>query len=259
MDYEPITQNKLKSYEELFRICFPKSNLNQKYLEWLYFQNPIGPVFGFDAIEEGSVVAHYACIPTRIDDSVGLLSLNTATHPEFKSRGLLQKLANMTYSAAKVDFDFVVGVANNNSAGILVERLGFKELGKLNLRWGRLNRTNEGVRRWTLDDLSWRKNSPKSKYRVRSMSSETAVFYCRPMSLPIRLKANVKLVSKVVTSKSKNDKFMFGLTLDWNRENKPFLYLPEALKPSPLILVFKLLKEKDIQLNSWSFPDFDAY
>jgi hypothetical protein len=52
----------------------------------------------------------------------------------------------------------------------------------------------------------------------------------------------------------------FGFTLDWRRGRKPLVYLPSRLKPSPLALVYRPLKD-DLRdnLDAWSFPDFDAF
>ena len=51
-----------------------------------------------------------------------------------------------------------------------------------------------------------------------------------------------------------------GMTLDWRRGFEPVFKLPEFLKPSPLALIYKPLLESDsTKLQSFSFPDFDAY
>ena len=81
MEFREIQHGNITRHEALFSLCFPQSNLNRPYLEWLYFSNPLGNVVGFDAMDGEVLAAHYACIPTRIGNSLGLLSLNTATHP----------------------------------------------------------------------------------------------------------------------------------------------------------------------------------
>ena len=107
MEFDQISYKKLEKYENLFNVCYKSNTMTKTYLNWLYFQNPLGPVVGFDAIHEGEVVAHYACIPTKVDNYVGLLSLNNATHPSFRSQGLHPKLAQMTYELASKDFLFI--------------------------------------------------------------------------------------------------------------------------------------------------------
>ena len=259
MEFDQISYKKLEKYENLFNVCYKSNTMTKTYLDWLYFQNPLGPVVGFDAIHEGEVVAHYACIPTKVDNYVGLLSLNNATHPSFRSQGLHPKLAQMTYKLASKDFLFIIAVVNHNSASNYLKKLGFNQIGNLNLRWGRLIRVSTGVKRWTLEELEWRINSPKSKFKLSTSFSNSTYIYCRPRGIPFKLKSHILPESNLLFPESKKKIFSFGFTVDWNRNYKPIFALPKKLKPSPLLLIFKPLTDKKIQVNSWSFPDFDAY
>ena len=92
MEFKEIDRGNIARHEALFSLCFPLSNLNRRYLEWLYFSNPLGKVVGFDAMDGEILAAHYACIPTRVDGKIGLLALNTATHPLYRSRGIYKKI-----------------------------------------------------------------------------------------------------------------------------------------------------------------------
>ena len=65
MQYDSTT---LARYVGLFQQVFPKSaGFSIAYLSWLYQQNPEGPAIGFDAWEGHDLVAHYACIPCRVE------------------------------------------------------------------------------------------------------------------------------------------------------------------------------------------------
>ena len=82
----------VKDYSALLSKSFQNFNPSISYLNWLYFENPRGRVCGFDAYDGETLVAHYACIPIKIEGFRlnSLLSLNTATHPQFsKSLGRL--------------------------------------------------------------------------------------------------------------------------------------------------------------------------
>ncbi len=259
MEIKQISYNRLNDYEKLLKICFPGKKFSKEYLNWLYFKNPLGHVVGFDALYKGAVIAHYACIPTKVDNFIGLLSLNSATHPDFRSQGLHVKLAKMTNEYAQNDFDFVIGVANNNSAKNYMNKLDFVSLGKLNLRWGLLARSSTGVRKWTSEEIDWRLNSPKTKFKAFKNSKNNIYMYCYLNKLPIKLKAQVILDHEKFPIAPKKFMLPVGFTVDFNLNSRIIFQLPEILKPSPLILIFKQLNSKKINIKSWSFPDFDAY
>ena len=78
----------IKRYSKLLRTCFSATSskagkFSEASLIWLYTKNPEGLAIGFDAFDDGELVAHYVCIPTTITVTTGpvkaLLSLNTAT------------------------------------------------------------------------------------------------------------------------------------------------------------------------------------
>jgi len=250
----------LVEYEELFRVCFPKSKLKSDYLKWLYFSNPLGDVVGFDAIMDNVVVAHCAFIPTRVGESIGLLSLNVATHPNYQSQGLFQNLVKLTIETWSEDYDFVIGVANAQSAKTFIKRLGFMEIGRLNLRFGELHRSTEGARTWTMEDVNWRINSPRQRMQSRLIDQDQLEISVHPRKFPFRIKALINIQksrnSLVIESETKK---RYGFTVDWNEGTKPWVQLPERIKPSPLVMIFLSLNGNDINLKSWSFPDFDAF
>lgn len=230
-----------------------------EYIRWLYFENPLGTVVGFDAIEEGKLASHYACIPTSIDGLIGLLSVNTATHPRHRSKGLYKKLASMTYETWSMDYHFVVGVANENSANTFVNQLGFKELGKLNLRFGNLARPFAGSKKWTHDELEWRIKSPRQKFCKSEMSESLVKLSTRPNSIPLKITSIVQVSSSKSQEAPETEESNYGFTVDWIRDSNPGIRLPEFLKPSPLILIHQPLSSKSSEVNSWSFSDFDIF
>ena len=58
----------------------------------VYKLNPDGYAIGFNAWSGSTLVGQYACIPSRIQiqGSIAraMLSLNTATHPEYEGKGI---------------------------------------------------------------------------------------------------------------------------------------------------------------------------
>jgi GNAT superfamily N-acetyltransferase len=260
MEIQAISPRNISAYQKLFSVCFSRSNMSPEYINWLYYKNPLGKAVGFDAVEEGKVVSHYACIPTSIDGVSGLLSVNTATHPNFRSQGLYKKLAAKTYEQWSRDFHFVVGVANAQSAETFVKRLGFTEVGRLNLRYGKLDRPQIGSRSWTSDELEWRINCPRQKLQKKIVSSKSIQLSIRPKNSPIKLKSIVPL-SVGDSNENREAKAVgrLGFTVDWVRDSKPITRLPEKLKPSPLVLIFQSLSGAKVEVNSWSFSDFDVF
>src|SRR5690349_12069268 len=122
----------LAQYGALFQACFPMTDkFTPRYLQWLYVDNPDGKAVGYDAWDGERLAAHYVCIPARAwvegAQVPVLLSLNTATHPDYQGKGLFTKLASMTFEAgAAQGFDGVYGVANANSTPGFVRKLGFQ-------------------------------------------------------------------------------------------------------------------------------------
>ncbi|MBV6404718.1 MAG: GNAT family N-acetyltransferase [Flavobacteriales bacterium] len=132
----------LAAVTDLLRLVFPgAAHFTPAVLRWQYVDNPDGPAVGFNAWSGGTLAAHYVTIPMRavVDGAVeaGLLSLNTATHPEHQGKGLFTRLAEATYAAgAAQGKGFVVGVANANSTPGFTRKLSFQLVTPLEARLG---------------------------------------------------------------------------------------------------------------------------
>ena len=260
MEAIEISRDNLEKHALLLEKCFPGSHLTNEYLDWLYYLNPNGNVVGFDFIEGTKIVAHYACIPINIGNKSGLLSINTATHPDFRTKGLYQTLAKLTYEKCLTDFSFVVGVANSNSANTFVDRLGFTEIGRLNLRFGYIRPPNNNTRVWSESEIEWRINSPRQKISISTIQENLYQLAVKPHRLPFKIKALISLNPPTsAPSECHLNSRVLGFTVDWNKGHVPRLKLPERLKPSPLVLILKSLDGSVIELDSWSFPSFDAF
>src|ERR1700761_499619 len=126
----------LEAYSRLLNASFATDRFNAAALAWRYRDNPAGQVVGADAWDGERLAAHYVTCPleARIDGRVvkGLLSLNTATHPDYQGRGLFTTLAEAAYAAgAAAGYGFVIGVANANSTPGFLRKLGFQDVGRL--------------------------------------------------------------------------------------------------------------------------------
>ncbi len=258
----PIDELRLSDYKKLFEDSYQDFSPSIEYLKWLYFDNPLGKVVGYDAYDQDLIVAHYACIPTRVDsfEGLSLLALNTATHPRYQGRGLLKELANRTYDLAGSNFAGVFGVANAKAVNALVNHLNFVQLGNLELRFGKLNREKKGSRTYSEGEIEWRSRCPKSNLVRKNVGKSVEKVTVKPFGRLIRISALIHLSDiREPPVTQQNQRFHFGITLDWQRDKKPKIFLPKRFKPSPLALVYRPLMERDYsKLTSWSFPDFDA-
>jgi hypothetical protein len=190
---------------------------------------------------------------------MGLLALNNATHPMFRSRGLHETLARQTFRTLNSKFKFIIAVVNFNSFYNYTKKLGFSEIGRLQLRFGKLIRSNEGLRKWTNEELSWRINSPRTKFKLRREKNGNYFVSCYPKWVPIVIRSQIFLESNILPINFNFRTRNYGFTIDWNKDKRPRIYLPQKLKPSPLILIFRNLDKQKIELKSITFIDFDAF
>src|SRR5215471_2141137 len=126
----------IAAYAGLLESVFATGKFSEAAVAWRYRDNPAGTVVGADAWDGERLAAHYVTCPLEatVEGRVvkGLLSLNTATHPDYQGRGLFTALAEAAYAqGAAAGYEFVVGVANANSTPGFLRRLGFQDCGRL--------------------------------------------------------------------------------------------------------------------------------
>lgn len=166
----------LQEILQLMRLAFEghAEKFNIEYMRWQYANNPVGKIIGFNAYMGDVLVAHYVTMPIYMniegEKTLGVLSLNTATHPEHRGKRLFSILAERTYEyAAKNEYKFVIGVANANSTHGFIKNLGFKLIGSLTFKVGiaqnLYQRTNYAFTRyWDKEIMDWRLKNPSMKY-----------------------------------------------------------------------------------------------
>jgi len=285
MEFTPVRCNKeaYSEYKSLFARCFPTATqYSSEYLEWLYQSNPDGQVIGFDARDGENLVAHYACIPACA--SVGgkevkvLLSLNTATHPDYQGRGLFTQLAERTYAAgADQGFDSVYGVANANSTPGFVRKLNFQLVGSLQAMVGigalginfRDFDALQFRRSWSSSTLAWRCASP-----IRPVISRTKHdhrVFLAPALLGGACMATAEIEEASITSKLTDTihgfasplRLFIGMVPPAAQRRCFYINIPEALRPSPLNLIYRSLSGRLDSINPnrvfFTYLDFDAY
>lgn len=272
----------LEAYSNLFAVCFPGAkHLRKDYLRWLYVANPAGRMLGFNAFFEGRLVAHYACVPASVKVTGikrrAILSLNTATHPDFQGRGLFTRLADQTYEAATaLGIDLVFGVANAKSTQGFVRKLGFQLVAPLESRVGigRLGTIDwpgalaaaDFRRTWTQAELQWRLSNPANPVRALDLG-DGAMGFSAATGRPL-VRAWAELPEQALAGAIGPRPWPGGprvfLGTFPRQLLRPAMYfrLPEALRPSPLNFIIRGLSgplsvDRDALLVS--FLDFDAF
>ncbi len=279
-----VDSESLEQYRALFAICFPSATVySAEYLLWQYQHNPDGDVVGFNAIVDGQVIAHYACLPCQIilngRHVKALLSLNTATHPGFQGKGLFVKLAQQTFDAAAQEgFGAVYGIANANSTPGFIRKLGFTLVRPLDAVFGfgrgpSLILPGEHsqigfARQWSDAALAWRLANPSNPVRV-AHTRTGGLLFAAPAGKPL-----VSAWSERAARGSGNDEVRaHGLGLSPCRvflgcgasglKNGLFFSIPDRLKPSPLNFIFRDLVSDHNRLSAervyCDFLDFDAF
>ena len=229
---------------------------SKEYLEWQYLQNPNGEVVSFNAFtKDGVLAAHYAAIPIQMilggERVKGLLSLNTATHPEHQGKRLFTTLASRTYQYAQErGFQFVIGVANANSTHGFLKYLGFELISPLEFKVGLgdiYRRANyEGKNRvyYDHDTLLWRLKCPAYEYSALNKS----LYSKRTEPLFHSCVAHLPEGETRVSLGLKKAFDIFNIYVGLGVEPKSGLYfgLPKFIKRSPFNLIYKDLSEGNL-------------
>ena len=269
----------LLRYQKLFSQCFPASpKFSVPALHWLYGENPDGAVIGFDAFIGDALVAHYACVPAKIQVGgevvSGLLSLNTATHPGHQGKGLFSRLAEMTYqSAAEQGYECVYGVANANSTPGFVRKLGFQVVqplfakvgvGRLGGDFSKVAQESQFRRLWNSESLLWRCNNPANPVMCQQVG-ERSVFQARALSRLLSVHAELPMNLDISDSAHHlaHLRLYLGLMPESTCKFACYVDIPQRFRPSPLNLIFRSLTARQSRLEPgtvyFSFLDFDAY
>lgn len=246
-----IDNKSLESVKALMEITFPgRTKFTMDYLKWQYVDNPLGYVYGYNAYYEGALAAHYATIPYRllIDgvSHLGLLSLNTATHPEHRGKQLFTKLAEKTYAnAAKDGYEFVIGVANDNSTHGFIKYLGFELITPLTFRVGfgaiAINPDCSYKCDLTRDFVEWRLSNPSNQYYAKGNTVfAKRSFFAKDIVgvVPVDF-----VPQKVLRSIWRPLNLYVGIGASLNHH---YFKLPHLIKRPPFNLIFKSLGENKV-------------
>jgi GNAT superfamily N-acetyltransferase len=271
------TADQLAAYAGLLNATFATDTFTVEGLGWRYRDNPAGQVVGADAWDGERLAAHYVTCPleAKIEGRVvkGLLSLNTATHPDYQGRGLFTTLAERAFAqGAAGGYAFVIGVANANSTPGFLKKLSFQYLDRLHAgvlvstprRFARIEVQYQGA--WRDDLLAWRLANPAGDYVATRRDGLIGVWAKTHLSF-IRCGAFLPDEGQVLPPGGVPPlaaTLFLGLEPRMTLGRQGFLPVPERLRPSPLNLIWraltkdapKALRPEAVAIN---FLDFDPY
>ena len=242
--------------------------LSPEYLQWLYAENPDGPIIGYNArLPTGELVGHYVVAPAKIRTSVNdkttiltsALCLNTAVGEKARGQGLFTKLAELTFDLCRKNgIECIFGVANDQSTPGFIRKLGFikKQSLPITMHFGLRSKQeqqsgsnnfygNYAERQWGCKGLNWRLKNPCREYTYDAKNQR------------LFTRANSFCDVLVKSSVSKEIDLLAGSTLNHPRD-RPTLYfgeanspvksflsfaIPDRFKPVPLNVIFKPLVE----------------
>jgi GNAT superfamily N-acetyltransferase len=211
-----------------------------------------------------------------------LLSLNTATHPDYQGQGLFTRLAGMTYEAAgAAGYHGVYGVANANSTPGFVRKLGFQLVRPLEalVGIGPLRGRPAGTaplsfeRRWSAASLAWRCASPGLPVCAKQAGAgwrldAAALPFIRvygelPALATDGTGATAMLARHGASAGFAPLRLYLGLRPEQEQRANAYMAIPARLRPSPLNLIYRPLSVPAQQLDAarirFTFLDFDAY
>jgi len=254
MDYQiekvRTDDKSLGEIRELLNISFPKATkFTLNFLVEQYRNNPVGEILGFNAFKDGQLAAHYVTMPiymTIAGEKVkGLLSLNTATHPDHRGKRLFSVLAKKTYDYAKENgFAFVIGVANANSIHGFIKNLGFDFVSKLDVKWG-WGKIEENDKQKKIFSLCWDKETLGWRLKDKQYYTRKGMVFGRYMNLPmIKTLMGILPEELLEDSKIRNGErswlrplnLYVGLGADFKMGH--YFEFPKFVKHSPFNLIF---------------------
>lgn len=218
-----------------------------EYMRWQYADNPVGMIVGFNAYMGNVLAAHYVAMPIYMNiegkKTLGVLSLNTATHPEHRGKRLFTILADKTYEyAAENGYKFVIGVANAQSTHGFIKHLKFNLIGPLTFKVGvgmniYTKKDYIYTRYWDKEIMDWRLMNPSMEYYK---NGDLIVSPIKPGFKKLVFHDKEGLVSL-----SKLQGRPFNLYIGFGADLNKGLYsgIPKFIEHSPFNLIFRDLTE----------------
>jgi GNAT superfamily N-acetyltransferase len=279
LDIRPagVAPGQIAAYAALLSEVFQSDKFSEAAVAWRYRDNPAGTVVGADAWDGERLAAHYVTCPLEANVegrmAKGLLSLNTATHPDYQGRGLFTTLAEAAYAqGAAGGCEFVIGVANANSTPGFLKRLGFQHVARLEAGVLLRRPRRLGVApvqfagSWGDELLAWRLANPAGRYSAWRRGGVIGVWAKThlPFVQCAAFLADAGQPLAAAGAPPLAATLFLGLEPRLDLAAHGFWRLPERFRPSPLNLIWRPLadtapRKLDPRAVALNFLDFDPY
>jgi hypothetical protein len=253
---------------QLLNDVFPKARyLTDSYLDWCYYQSPLGPAVAVNAYSEGLLVGHLAGQPLRArlegEEEPGLLAIHNAVRAEYRGKRVYAMMAErFLQEGADAGYRFVIGFTNVSSRNFVARRMPqFHVVSSLDARIGLGPPPDGGARSeiqfariWDKKTLGWRLARPGARYRMHSKNGLSTLYalthvpglmaelgHFGPEALDLRLPRPSRLVPA---------RLWIGLDAGRNWSDSAYMDLPQKLRPSPLTMVFSDISGRGRKLEA---------
>ena len=266
--FKPTTTSdeSLKNIVDLLVKVFPKTDkFTYDFIKWQYKENPNGEVVGYDAYAEEVLAAHYATIPIVMNlfgqERKGLLSINTATHPDHRGKRLFSVLAEKTIELAKQrGYEFVIGAANANSTHGFLKNLGFYLISPLDVKVGvgnyKIKPEMKCKASWSTEAYKWRSNNPSCPYYTNG----NLLFANKATGVKAAIKSLSETEVANTAEKSLGMLHPVNLYVGLGRVGGLYVNVPKFIERSPFNLIFRdltgeipTIKREDIAFELFDY------
>lgn len=199
----------------LYEVFHAPQFADERYLEWFYRQNPIGPAIETDWADDQGRLGHIGGIPHEYHSKRGVLPamfpLNVAVHERSRGKGIMAKLTGACYAETRRRWGsaLLVGMANDNSVAFYTSKGGYRCVMQMPVRlcpalWPALGRvrsraidaaylasaeftelvdsldlepTDGWSQKYSKDVLAWRLAKPDGRYAIH-VGADVVVVTC---------------------------------------------------------------------------------
>jgi hypothetical protein len=275
------SQNCLEEVRGLLNDIFPRArHMTDAYLDWCYYQNPLGPVVAVNAYSEGILVGHLVGQPIRArldgEEEPGLLAIHNAVRAEYRGKRVYAMMADrFLQEGASSGYRFVIGFTNVFSRNFVARRMPqFTVVSSLEARIGIGPLPSGGSRTeaqfarvWDRKTLAWRLARPGARYRMKFMNGRCTLYALTNVpGIAVelgRFGSETADFDLPEPSRLSPGRLWIGLDASRDWSSCAYMNVPRRLRPSPLALVFTDLTGRGRKLEGRSVHvdaiDLDAF